>query len=129
MQDDFGAYAVFTEQGSFASQMTAAKIMDVQAGDAGYAYTGKIGRCSQIAQISQIRMSRCLDTSSTTQGGKIEDFVAFLERNLYGHPSAGLLWERQIEEALPELGWVKIPKWECMFRSSETRVIAVRICG
>ena len=29
VKDDSGAYAVFTEQGSSASQMTAAKIMDV----------------------------------------------------------------------------------------------------
>ena len=29
MKDDSGAYAVFTEQGSSASQMTAAKVMDV----------------------------------------------------------------------------------------------------
>ena len=47
--------------------------------------------------------------------GKIEDPVVPLERNLYGHPPAGLLWERQFEEALLELGWEKIPNWECMF--------------
>ena len=29
LKDDSGAYAVFTEQGSSASQMTAAKIMDI----------------------------------------------------------------------------------------------------
>ena len=29
MKDDSGSYAVFTEQGSSASQMTAAKIMDI----------------------------------------------------------------------------------------------------
>ena len=29
VKDDSGAYAVFTEQGSSASQMTAAKVMDV----------------------------------------------------------------------------------------------------
>ena len=29
MKDDSGSYAVFTEQGSSASQMTAAKVMDV----------------------------------------------------------------------------------------------------
>ena len=29
VKDDSGAYAVFTEQGSSASQMTAAKIMDI----------------------------------------------------------------------------------------------------
>ena len=64
-------------------------------------------------------MSSCLDTSSTTQVakiiGKIEDPVVLLERNLYGHPVDGLLWEKQFEEALPELGWEKIPDWDCMF--------------
>ena len=27
---------------------------------------------------------------------------------LYGHPLAGLLWERQFEEVLMELGWTSI---------------------
>ena len=35
------------------------------------AHSGKIGGCSQIAQNSQIRMSRCLDTSPTTQMAEI----------------------------------------------------------
>ena len=48
MKDDSGSYAVFTEQGSSASQLTAAKIMDIifrlpgcagQAADAVSAYT------------------------------------------------------------------------------------------
>ena len=46
---------------------------------------------------------------------KFEDPVVLLERNLYGHPLARLLWERQFEEALSELGWDKIPNWECKF--------------
>ena len=37
----------------------------------------------------------------------IEDPVVHLERNLYGHPLAGLLWERQVEEVLLKLGWEK----------------------
>ena len=50
VKDDSGSYAVFTEQGSSASQMTAAKIMDIistlpgcdgQAADAVSAYTPK----------------------------------------------------------------------------------------
>ena len=64
-------------------------------------------------------MSKCLDTFSTTNWpnswAKIEDPVILLERNLYGHPFARLLWERQFEEALLELGWEKIPNWECVF--------------
>ena len=51
--------------------------------------------------------------------GKNEDLVILLERNLYGHPLTGLLWERQREST--ELGM--------HFRSSETRVISVRKCG
>ena len=48
VKDDSGSYAVFTEQGSSASQMTAVKVMDIisrlpgcdgQAGDAVSAYT------------------------------------------------------------------------------------------
>ena len=37
------------------------------------------------------------------------------ERNLYGHPLAGLLWERQFEKILLKHGWEKIPNWECLF--------------
>ena len=59
MKDDSGAYAVFAEQGSSASQMTAAKVMDViarlpdcdgQAADA-------------ISACSQVKMEGCMDTS------------------------------------------------------------------
>ena len=62
VKDDSGAYAVFTEQGSSASQMTAAKIMDViaklpdcegQATDAVSAYTQvKMEDASRIAHNS-----------------------------------------------------------------------------
>ena len=37
----------------------------------------------------------------------IEDLVVLLERYLYGHPLAGLLWERQFEGVLFGLGWGK----------------------
>ena len=30
----------------------------------------------------------------------MEDAVVPLDRNLYGHPSAGLVWERQFEKIL-----------------------------
>ena len=81
VKDDSDFYAVFTEQGSSASQMTAAKIMDIisrlpgcdgQAADAVSAlYLSKNGRCSQIFQNSKIGVSRHLDSSTTTQMAKI----------------------------------------------------------
>ena len=45
----------------------------------------------------------------------MEDPVAPLKRNLYGHPLAGLLWERQFDKVLLEHGWEKVPNWECSF--------------
>ena len=45
----------------------------------------------------------------------MEDPVVPLERNLYGHPLAGLLWEKQFEKILLKHGWEKVPNWECLF--------------
>ena len=45
---------------------------------------------------------------------RIEDPVVPLERNSNGHPLAGHLWERQIEEVLLELRREKVPNWECL---------------
>ena len=76
VKDNSGSCAVFIEQGSSASQMTAAKIMgiisrlpgcDGQAADAVF----DDGRCSQIVEDSQIGVSRHLDSSTTTQMAKI----------------------------------------------------------
>ena len=44
----------------------------------------------------------------------MEDPVVPLERNLYGHPLAGLLWERHFEKILLKHGWEKILNWECL---------------
>ena len=44
----------------------------------------------------------------------MEDPVVPLERNLYGHPLAGQLWERQVEKVLLKYGWEKVSNWECL---------------
>ena len=105
------------------------KVMDViarkpdcdgQAADAiSEKHRGKNGGRSKIVQNSKVRMSRLVDTPSKTQLAKIvgnmDNIAVPLERNLYGHPLAGLLWARKFEEALIELGWKKVPNWECYF--------------
>ena len=125
VKDDSGSYAVFTEQGSSASQMTAAKIVDIisrlpgcdgQAADAVSGYTQVkmedarkfLSECPDI----WIRLRRLKWPKSWSS---MEDPVVLLERNLYGHPLAGLLWERQFEKILLIYGWEKIPNWECLF--------------
>ena len=96
VRDDSGSYAVFTEQGSSASQMIAAKVMDIisrlpgcagQATDAVFGFfPGQNGRCSKIIENSQIGMSRHLDTSTETRMAQVmssmADPVVLLERNM-----------------------------------------------
>ena len=128
VKDTSGSNAVFTEQGSSASQMTAQDhgcisrlpgCMDKQQTQYRFIPKSENGRCSQIIENSQIGVSRHLDSSTTTKWPKswtsMEDPVVPLERNLYGHPLAGLLWERQFEKILLKHGQEKIPNWECLF--------------
>ena len=77
VKHDSGSYAVFTEQGSSASQMTAAKIMDIisrlprcdgQAADAVSAVSQvKMEDAHKLLKIPKIGVSRHLDSSTTTQ--------------------------------------------------------------
>ena len=112
VKDDSGSYAVFTEQGSSASQMTAAKIMDMisrlpgcdgQAADAVSAYTQV--KMEDAHNLFQIPKSECPDIwirlprhKWPKSWSRMENPVVLLERNLYGHPLAGLLWERHFGE-------------------------------
>ena len=41
------------------------------------------------------------------------------ERNLYGHPLAGIWWERQFDKVLFEHGREKVPDCECVFVNRE----------
>ena len=83
-------------------------------------HSSEIGGCSQIGQNSQIGVSRCvwirLPRHKWPRSWRnIEDPLVLVERNLYGHPLARLLWERRFEETWLELGYEKAPNWECMF--------------
>ena len=142
MKDDSGSYAVFTERGSSASQMTAAKIMDTisrfpgfdgQAADAVSAYTQV--KMEDAHKLLKIPKSDCPDNwilprlKWPKSWSSIEDPVDPLERNLYGHPLAGLLCERQFEKILLKHGWEKNPNWECLFVHREKRIILICVCG
>ena len=55
----------------------------------------------------------------TKSWSNMEDPVVPLERNLYGHFLAGLLWERQFEKVLLLYVWEKVPNWERLFVGRE----------
>ena len=103
VKDDSGSYAVFTEQGSSASQMTAAKLMDIISrlpGSSGQAADAvRPTKMEDASTLIKIPKSECPDTWIRQPKHKwpkswssMEDPVVPLERNLYGHPLAGLLW-------------------------------------
>ena len=129
VKENYGSHAVFTEQGSSASQMTAAKIMDIisrlpgcdgQAADAVSAYTQV--KMEDAHKLLKIPISECPDIwirlprhKRPKSWSRFDDPVVLLERNLYGHPLAGLLWEKQFEKLQLKYGWEKVSNWKCLF--------------
>ena len=71
-------------------------------------------------KLLKIPKSECLDVWVRLPRHKwpkswsnIEDPAVPLRRNLYGHPLAGLLWQRQFESSVGTVE--KVPNWECLF--------------
>ena len=138
VKDDSGSCAMFTEQGSPASQMTAAKVMDIIsklpscAGQAAYVLSAFSQEDASARW--KIPKSECPDIWIRPPEHKfpkslssMEDPVVLVERNLYGHPLARLLWETQFEKVLLEHGWVKLLGM-FLFQPSK-RIILIRVCG
>ena len=59
----------------------------------------------------------------------MEDPVVPLERNLYGHPLAGLLWERQCEKSSIGTRLGKSSKLGMLIRTPRKRTVLVCVCG
>ena len=141
VKNDSGSYAVFTEHGSSASQMTATKVMDIisrlpgcggQAADAVSAYIQV--KVEDSPKLLKILKSECPDIWIRVPQHKwpkswssLEGPVVSLERNQHGHPLAGLSWERQFEKVLLTYGLEKVPNWECSL--PRKRTILISVCG
>ena len=144
VKDDSGSCAVFTE-GSSAPHMTAAKVMDIisrlpgcsgQAADAVPAYTQV--KMEDAPNLLKIPKSECPDIWRRLPKHKwpkswsgIADPVVSLERNLYGHPLAGISWERQFGKVLLEHGWEEVLNWECSFVNGARGfgTVPISVCG
>ena len=128
VKDDSGSYAVFTEQGSSASQTTAAKVMDIisrlpgcagQAADAVSAYTRvKMEDAPKITEKFQHRNVQTFgfvyhDTYGLNHGPVWKTQLSLLKGICTVIPLAGLLCEKQFEKILLKHGWEKVSKWEC----------------
>ena len=115
VKDDSGASAVSTERGSSASQMTAARVMDVIArfldcrGQT--AGAASAGTQEDDPKLLGIPKSECPDFCIRLPRHKWPKSLTNIRRSsgsfrtkIFGHPLAGLLWERQFVEFPMELG-------------------------
>ena len=123
--------------------MTAAKIMyiisrlpgcDGQAADAVSAYTHV--KMEDAHKLLKIPKSECPDIWIRPprhiwpkSWSSMEDPVVPLGRNLYGHPLAGLLRERQFQNILLKHGWEKNSRLGMSLCSSWERIILICVCG
>lgn len=122
VRDESGFYAVFTEQGTSASHMAGGKFLDALA-----RMPGMEGQISDaVSAYTQVELPEELETYITLpprrrpkEWATFEDPVCRLRLNLYGHPLAGLLWEKYCEKALQKLNFAKIKGWECMYIHKE----------
>ena len=105
VKDDSGSYAVFTEQGSSASQMTAAKIVDIIS-----RLPGCDGQAADaVSAKTQVKME---DAHKLLKIPKSEfpDIWTRLPRHKW--PKS---WSSMEDPVLLKHGWEKIPNWECLF--------------
>ena len=67
--------------------------------------------------------------NGSSSGNHIEDPVVALERIFYGHPLAGVLWERQLEKSIDGTWLGKSTQVGMLIRSLKTKVILIGLCG
>ena len=141
VKSDSGSHGVFHEQGSSASSI-AANVMNIisrlpgcdgQVADAVCAY--KQVKIEDVPKLLKIPKSESPDILIRLPRHKwpkslssIEDPVVPSERCLYGHPLAGLFWERFLEKILLWYGWEKVSNCECLFVHSEKGSF-LSVCG
>ena len=118
--DQEGYLAVFSEQGSSASHMAAGKMLDAIArfpgmygeeADASSAYTqAELGGPPTWITLPKNQWPK-------EWHGKYDDSdppVVRLRLSLYGHPLAGLYWEKHCRAKLLSVGFEPVEGWECL---------------
>ena len=128
-RDEEGFFAVFSEQGASASHIAAAKFLDALArcpgcdgedSDAIGAYTQVILKDAHVilggTEDNYIETWISLPRDRRPKHwDNIEKPVCKLRLNLYGHPMAGLIWEKWCDKAITDSGFEKIAGWECLY--------------
>ena len=144
VKDEEGYRAVFTEQGSSASQMAAARFLNTiskvrgMAGETSDAISAAYtqAKMTEAPRLLRLPKEECPEIwiripqrNRPKSWDKIDDPVVSLERNLFGYPLAGFLWERNSEEVLFEKGWEKVPTWVCLHVHTKLGSFLIGLCA
>ena len=134
VRDENGFYAVFSEQGTSASHMSATKLLNVIArmpgncgedSDAVAAYT-QIPLSDAVRLLGMNAMPETWITLPRDRWPKswrgMKDPVCPLTQNLYGHPLAGLLWVKGSQERILNAGFTKVKEWESLYVHYEKKM-------
>ena len=120
VRDEEGYAAVFSEQGTSASHIAAAKWLDAisrmpgndgEDSDAMGAYT----QAEFQGEETWVSMPR--ERWPKAWIGKYHNPVVRLRLNLYGHPLAGLYWEKHCRSAILKCGFRPVTGWECLYEN------------
>ena len=138
VKDDSGAYAVSAEQGSSASQMTAAKVMDViarlpdctgQAADAVSAYTQlKLEDAPRLLKNPKENVQTFGYVFHDTNGRNLGQTLKILW-HLSNEIFMDIPWQDCYGKDLLEPGWDKCTKMGMYVCSTKTRIILIGKCG
>ena len=130
VKDEQGAFAVFSEQGISASHLSAGRFIDAIAhlpGNDG-ATSDAVGAYTQVELGGPVTWISLPRSRRPASWNKCEEPVCILRLNLYGHPLAGLYWEKYCHRILKEAGFTKVPGWECLFQHFEQKLF-LSLCG
>ncbi len=142
-----GYLAVFSEQGTSASHLEAAKMMDAlarmsvdpdhessQDGDERSSQKFNDEECDgedadAIGAYTQALLGGPKTWNTIPREywppdwhGKYTEPLVLLKRNLYGHLLAGLFWQRHCQSALFIFGWEQVEGWECLYTRRKDRL-------
>ena len=125
VRDESGHLAVFSEQGTSASHLAAAKFLDAiarmpendgQDSDATGAYT----QAEHAGAETWVHLPR--DKWPKSWHNKYKRPVVRLRLNLYGHPLAGLFWEQHCSKAILKCGFEAVTGWECLYKHNKEQL-------
>ena len=126
VKNEDGLQAVFSEQGSSACLISGVKVLDAVArlpGNSGEERDGQQAYIQAPLGGNPTYVFLPKDQWPADWHQRFKRPVVRLRLALYGHPLAGLFWEKHASEAVQRCGFRPVPDWECMYYHADLRLM------